>query len=386
MLKGEMGDVQVVEGNAMPGTARYYGVAALDMRHTMLDLFAGAGGLSLGLVWAGFQSVGAVEWDEDAADTYDANFGKHVMRDASGGTTPIESLDFRSFKGKVDLLVGGPPCQGFSQLGKGLAHDPRNRLWHEFMRAVGEVQPRAFLMENVPPILRSEEGKATITTARRLGYSVDYGVLHAERFGVPQKRRRAFIVGVRDGVAALPNEIGLDHVHTVRWAIGDLPAVPDGENWHIGRNPTDVSLQRYAVIPEGGNRFDLQRRRPDITPRCWLEKKSGSTDVFGRLWWDQPALTIRTEFFKPEKGRYLHPSEDRPITHREAARLQTFPDDFEFMGRNLAVARQIGNAVPPLLAYHLGTALREALDGRTTNVQVRVLDATPTSDDQRTHK
>jgi DNA (cytosine-5)-methyltransferase 1 len=127
---------------------------------------------------------------------------------------------------------------------------------------------------------------------------------------------------------------------------------------HIGRNPTPVSLARYRCVPPGGNRFDLMKQRPDLTPGCWKRKKTGSTDVFGRLSWDDPALTIRTEFFKPEKGCYLHPEFDRPITHWEAARLQTFPDDYVFCGSKIEIARQIGNAVPPLLAEALANHMK----------------------------
>ena len=112
-----------------------------------------------------------------------------------------------------------------------------------------------------------------------------------------------------------------------------------------------MSMARYRAIPEEGmNRFDLQKRAPELTPGCWIRKTSGGTDLFGRLWWDRPAFTIRTEFFKPEKGRYLHPKQHRPITHREAARLQSFPDHFVFTGSKIEIARQIGNAVPPGLA------------------------------------
>jgi DNA (cytosine-5)-methyltransferase 1 len=144
----------------------------------------------------------------------------------------------------------------------------------------------------------------------------------------------------------------------VRSVIGDLPPPvgteirdePPPLDLHFGRNPTETSIQRYKAVPPGGNRFDLQRNRPDITPKCWIRKSSGGTDLFGRLWWDRPSVTIRTEFFKPEKGRYLHPDQHRPITHREAARIQSFPDDFVFRGSKTDIARQIGNAVPPLLA------------------------------------
>ncbi len=337
------------------GSLKHYGVVPAPVRYTMLDLFAGAGGLSLGLSWAGFESIGAVEFDVAAAATYETNFGAHVVRNASGRPKAVEDVDFSHYAGKVDLLVGGPPCQGFSQLGSGLADDPRNRLWREFIKAVEVVKPTAFLMENVPPILRAEEGRATLEVGRTLGYDVVASVLNANEHGVPQLRRRAFIFGVlRGGDASLPVPAPAISGRTVRWAIDDLALEPDGSNWHNSRNPRPVSLERYKVVPEGGNRFDLQRARPDITPRCWLEKPTGSTDVFGRLSWDKPSLTIRTEFYKPEKGRYLHPRAHRPITHREAARLQTFPDDFRFCGSNIEVARQIGNAVPPVLAYELG--------------------------------
>ena len=156
---------------------------------------------------------------------------------------------------------------------------------------------------------------------------------------------------------------GLDPWVTLKEAIGDLPLIPDEKNWHIGRNPSPKSIQRYKHIPEGGNRWDLPRR---LMPECWIRKVSGGTDLFGRLWWGQPAFTIRTEFFKPEKGRYLHPQADRPITHREAARLQTFDDHFEFVGSKIEVAKQIGNAVPCLLGQAIARKVKELLRARKT--------------------
>jgi DNA (cytosine-5)-methyltransferase 1 len=123
-----------------------------------------------------------------------------------------------------------------------------------------------------------------------------------------------------------------------------------------------MSLQRYKHIPAGGNRFDLQRIAPELTPQCWIKKTTGGTDLFGRLEWDGPArCTIRTEFYKPEKGRYLHPTEHRPITHWEAARLQTFPDDFKWCGNKMEIATQIGNAVPPVLAEVIARSVAEHL-------------------------
>lgn len=328
--------------------------------YTLMDLFSGAGGMTLGFKWAGFRPIFAVECDEAAADTYEANFGAHVFRGRIEDL-PIEELP------KADVIIGGPPCQGFSPLGKMSSSSERlkihvelNGLWRHYFRVLKHVMPRAFVLENVPEILRSEEYVALREKFADLGYELVSGVLNAADFGVAQIRKRAFIMGLKGGTPALPEPTG--ERKTVRDAIGHLPLNPDGRNWHVGRNPTPKSLERYKCIPPGGNRFDLIRKRPDLAPPCWLKKKSGSTDVFGRLEWDKPALTIRTEFFKPEKGRYLHPEAHRPITHREAALLQSFPEDFIFKGSKIEVARQIGNAVPPKLAEAVARKLRQLLD------------------------
>jgi DNA (cytosine-5)-methyltransferase 1 len=156
---------------------------------------------------------------------------------------------------------------------------------------------------------------------------------------------------------------------TFREAVEGLALQPDGRRWHRPRKPRPESVRRYKAVPrDGGDRFAMQRNLDraglgDLVPRCWREKPTGTTDVFGRLWWDRPALTIRTEFYKPEKGRYLHPSAHRPITVREAARLMSFSDDFVLPEEQAmsSVARQIGNAVPPLLARHIAESLAAAL-------------------------
>lgn len=220
-----------------------------------------------------------------------------------------------------------------------------------------------------------------------MGFRVVAQKLCAADYGVPQVRWRAFIVGCiggdpREVFPPMKNfyqptggpqkrtkagmMVDAEHWRTVRDAIEDLP-VPEGTeirdadaplDIHFGRNPTELSRKRYRAIPdEGMNRFDLQRLAPEMTPACWIRKKSGGTDLFGRLWWDRPAFTIRTEFFKPEKGRYLHPEQHRPITHREAARLQSFPDSFRFLGTKTEIAKQIGNAVPPMLAARVADAV-----------------------------
>jgi DNA (cytosine-5)-methyltransferase 1 len=329
----------------------------------MIDLFAGAGGMTLGFHRAGFRSIFAVEIETAAAKTYATNFGAYVY------PGPIEQVDSLP---SADVIIGGPPCQGFSPLGRDRDDHSRaamNGLWKEYLRAVRQVRPQVFVVENVPEFIKSAQFQTFLRTLRRSfpEYEVEYGVLNAADYGVPQRRRRGIVIASRIGKPRFPEKThGPDSKSgrpyaTVREAIGDLPREPTDKDLHLGRNPKPSSIERYKAIPEGGNRFDLARNRPDLLPDCWRNKPSGTTDVFGRLWWDRPAFTIRTEFFKPEKGRYLHPKAHRPITHREAARLQTFPDDFVFEGSKIEIARQIGNAVPPVLAEAVAREVRRLL-------------------------
>jgi DNA (cytosine-5)-methyltransferase 1 len=346
-------------------------------KYNVIDLFAGCGGMTLGFSQTGrFEPVFAVEFEPDAADTYELNFGEHIARLANGRPTPIE--DVPSFP-DADVVIGGPPCQGFSPLNMRGVGLERRSLWREYLRALKESDPIAFVMENVPELLRSAEYADFKEAAEtELGYRVEARILNAADYGVPQTRRRAIVIGTRLDEIPWPEQThwprgevpeGGAEWSTFRDAVKGLPRKPTGRDWHNPRNPRPVSLERYETIPrEGEGRFDLAERRPDITPACWLRKKTGSTDVFGRLWWDRPAFTIRTEFYKPEKGRYLHPSEHRPITVREAARCMTFPDSPEFRFPSpdeqsmTSVAKQIGNAVPPRLAQHIAEVLAEHLD------------------------
>jgi DNA (cytosine-5)-methyltransferase 1 len=334
---------------------------------TVLELFAGAGGMALGFKDAGFRTTLAVEWDEEACETLRANITPRVAQCA------IEEID--EFP-RADVVAGGPPCQGFSNLGERVPADPRRQLWRHFLRAVEDAGPIAFVMENVPPLLKSQEYVEIKRIAESLGYGVQGRVLNAADYGAPQTRRRAIVIGMRGGTPTFPEpthvdpnkrdllSAGLERWRTVRDAIADLPPVPDDSNWHIGRNPTAMSLERYRCVPPGGNRWDLPEH---LMPECWKRKTKGGTDLFGRLWWDRPSVTIRTEFYKPEKGRYLHPEEHRPITHREAARLQGFPDSFDFKGRRIGVGIQIGNAVPPPLAKALASHLFQQIHSITSH-------------------
>jgi DNA (cytosine-5)-methyltransferase 1 len=353
-----------------------------------VDLFAGCGGMTRGFEDSGaFRSVFAVEFDRDAAATYAANFGDHA---ACG---PIE--DVAAFPA-ADVVIGGPPCQGFSPLNREAVGFERRGLWREYLRALEAIEPRAFVMENVPELLRSAEFAEFQKRAEALGFEVESDILNAADFGVPQRRRRAIVIGLRDAEIPWPapthadqavnpmsfvtqrvtKDMGLHATPadrepwvTFRDAVEGLPLAPDGRNWHRARSPRPESVRRYKAVPrDGGDRFAMQRNLDraglgDLVPRCWRNKPTGTTDVFGRLWWDRPAITIRTEFYKPEKGRYLHPSSHRPITVREAARLMSFPDDFVLPEDQSmsSIARQVGNAVPPLLARRIAEALATAL-------------------------
>jgi DNA (cytosine-5)-methyltransferase 1 len=336
-----------------------------------MDLFAGCGGMTRGFVDTGrFEPVFAVEMDDDAAATYASNFGAHVYNGK------IE--DVHRFP-EADVVIGGPPCQGFSPLNRAGVGLERRALWVEYLRALDEARPLAFVMENVPELLVSPEYEEFRAAAEQRGYRVQGAVLNAADFGVPQRRRRAIVIGTRIGQAPWPAqthsdpdlpELGTEPWRTFRDAVDELPLRPTGKAWHNPRNPRPESVRRYKAVPrDGGNRFQMQSNLDraglaDLVPACWRNKPTGTTDVFGRLWWDRPAYTIRTEFYKPEKGRYLHPSAHRPITVREAARCMSFPDDFVLPEDQsmTSIARQIGNAVPPLLAYRIAEALVTHLD------------------------
>jgi DNA (cytosine-5)-methyltransferase 1 len=340
--------------------------------YTLMDLFAGCGGMTRGFHDSGrFRSVFAVEFDLDAAATYSANFPEVEMR-----PIPIEEVEaFPS----ADVVIGGPPCQGFSPLNRNMIGFERRGLWRHYLRALEQSHASAFVMENVPELLKSAEYEEFKKRAERLGYRVEGLILNAAEFGVPQRRRRAIVIGVKAGSVPWPAEthgdpealpLGRVPWRTFRDAVEGLPLRPNGRDWHVGRNPRPESIRRYKAVPrDGGNRFQMQRNLDragfaELVPACWRNKPTGTTDVFGRLWWDRPAYTIRTEFYKPEKGRYLHPSAHRPITIREAARCMSFPDDFVLPADQpmTSVARQVGNAVPPLLAHRLAEALAAALD------------------------
>lgn len=353
------------------------------MPKRLIDLFCGAGGMTLGFTRKGFQSVWALDNDEAAVETFNANFGNHAdCADIEEWLAKKRSIP------KADVVIGGPPCQGFSLLNKRRKGDARRALWQPYLDVVKRSGAKVFVIENVPGLIASEEGEQIIAQAKKMGFAVWADYVNAADYGVAQTRKRAVIIGWKKSLtapAALP-PLRTHHAPSIKsnlpvwktvWdVIADLPAPVGTEirnvraplDLHFGRQPTPTSLKRYKAVPKGGNRFDLQKNALHLTPQCWIRKVSGGTDLFGRLWWDRPSVTIRTEFFKPEKGRYLHPDQHRPITHREAARIMSFPDDFKFKGTKIEIARQIGNAVPPLLGEAIAEVVLEVL-GQSVGVK-----------------
>lgn len=494
---------------------------------TVLDLFAGCGGLTEGfhqfrpegVDHPVFRSVGAVEWDQPAAASYEMNFGATSKRPSYFEPPKVFCRDIVGWTpewkpGEVDVVVGGPPCQGFSGLNRNRVGVERNTLWQEFIRVVVAVQPKVFVIENVDRFVRSPE---FVDLQERIGNGdlKDYQLVDApgtkqddtdkERarrylltaadYGAMQARRRAIVIGVRghpdidprvarmqypepthlkDALIhqAMLEEIGVaprpkpwatvdrlfDETEHLRLAGTDLPVrtakIPGikGElpgpfkttQLHFTRNPEAISMARYNAIPIGGNRKDLRgryacwgedgsfvilQRRGQFRDRAgqllvpgeyvgveggeatskrytvdevalmpgagrsartkaeiyrgtirrgrssfkarieylstpaWDRHDAGAGDVMGRMRRGEPSVTIRTEFFKPEKGRYLHPAANRPITHYEAAKIQGFPDDFRWCGSKTAIARQIGNAVPIPLGRAIAGAIHEYLRG-----------------------
>lgn len=361
---------------------------------TVIDLFAGCGGMTVGFAAEGFEPVLAVEWDRFAAATYAANWGvDHVI---PGDIAEVRESQIPT----ADLMIGGPPCQGFSNLGLKALGDPRNQLWREYMRFIRTARPQVFVIENVDRFSKSPEFQMLVSEVEHgllRDYEISYGVLNAADYGVSQRRRRTIVIASRVGKIQLPEPThardganGLPTWRTVRDVIEGLPVRPDstelpesvteffGEampgvfkslDIHFRRNPTQLSLERYSFVPPGGGRFNVPT---ELLPRCWREKPTGTTDVMGRMRWDFPSHTIRTEFFKPEKGAYLHPhwvpgkrrrgddprftkgdpkaSVNRVVTHYEASLIQDFPSDYLWVGPKIAIAKQIGNAVPSGLA------------------------------------
>lgn len=381
------------------------------------DLFQGAGGLSAGFRAAGYEPVFALDKDPDSCVTYEKNFG-FAPEHAS-----IADFDPKDLAGKLkeaDVIVGGPSCQTFSTQGRRFTwadpKDERTKLWRHMLAVVDEARPRAFLLENVPGLSHKglayeKDGEAhgeIVKHFKKLGYRLRAAILLAADYGVPQLRRRLFVIGVHEDLTfefPPPTHLGgwrrdtldqweeerirrglLRHL-TLGEAIGDLPPLLTTDHepgkylrppesgyeklmragWkgplrdHEARELGEKHLALVRHVPAGGTWRDIP---PHLLPERFQGgmRRTDSTNLFGRLDLARPAYTITTQFNNVTGGCFTHPVEDRALSVREGARVQSFPDSFEFSGTLSSRCRQIGNAVPPLLAHHLAVALAKSLD------------------------
>lgn len=317
--------------------------------HTVLELFAGAGGMALGFENAGLQTISLNEIDKHAVETLRFNRPKW---DVVAGD--VADIDFKSYRGKADIVSGGFPCQSFSYAGHSRGfEDIRGTLFFEFARAVKEIQPKIALGENVRGLVRHDHGRTLATMVRvleDLGYKVAYKVLRAQFLDVAQKRERLIIVGVRQDIdlpIVFPKE--KDYFLSLRDVLDD---VPQSEGVDYPKRKKEIMIN----VPEGGYWRDL----PDDLAREYMKKSyflgGGKTGMARRLAWDEPSLTLTCSPAQKQTER-CHPEQTRPLTVREYARLQSFPDEWEFQGSVAQQYKQIGNAVPVNLAYHVGCCL-----------------------------
>lgn len=340
-------------------------------KYKVIDCFCGAGGLSLGFENRGFEVEYAFDIDQAAINTYKNNPSYHhgaaFVRDIYKVNKETIESDLGHELGTIDVVIGGPPCQGFSVQRRGDNIDPRNQLVLEYIRLLKEIKPRYFIMENVGGIL-SERGKpfvkALFDNMKEAGYTIQQKKLLASEYGVPQDRKRVIIIGEKtngkDPQFSYP-EPQTTPKKTVRDAIEDLmyKSEDDIPN-HRSDRLSPLNLKRIKAIKEGQGHDSLPE---ELQLECHKKNKNHRhLDTYGRMAWDLPSPTITARFDSFSRGRFGHPVLDRTITLREGARLQTFPDDFEFLGSKVEVARQIGNAVPPVLAEHIADEIKKNLD------------------------
>lgn len=357
------------------------------MTMTAIDLFAGCGGFSLGFSQAGFHVRTAVEIDPDTAETYRKNHADtHVIVD------DVRNVD-NFQKGDSDIIIGGPPCQGFSMAGAriraGFVDDSRNYLFRRYVDIVSIVRPRMFFIENVKGLCTFRNGTVLEEIVGRFSaltppYHVYPRLVNAQDFGIPQKRERLLLIGtahpikdidalwVRTRADLLAEDVHYFDYASVWDAIGNLP--PAAWNGTVPNPPprsyyqqslatANPVLHNHTRSRHSALAVDRMRRVGNGQDASALNEPINSIygGAYGRLCWDRPAPTITTRFDTPAAGRFTHPDENRTLTPREAARIQSFPDSYVFYGKRTSVCRQIGNAVPPKISYFLARLARTIL-------------------------
>jgi DNA (cytosine-5)-methyltransferase 1 len=340
------------------------------MKPTVIDLFCGCGGLSYGFMKAGYDIVVGIDNWKDAIETFNYNHTKNVGKVLDLSNAKPDDLEI---KNNIDVIIGGPPCQGYSIAGKRIIEDERNELYKSFVKFVDHYKPKALLMENVPNIISMGKGavkEQIIKDFETLGYKVVYKILMASDFGVPQNRRRAFFVGLKNGEEfEFPEHLVIDKV-TSEEAISDLTedSILDGTAYpfppkskfqtkirngnkvifnHEITNHKEQTVEIISMVPDGGNYKDLPKE---------LHQTRKVNIAWTRLNSQKPSFTIDTGH-----RHHFHYEYNRVPTVRESARIQSFPDNFVFKGSKTSQYKQVGNAVPPMLAEHLAKKLFKEL-------------------------
>lgn len=338
-----------------------------------IEAFSGAGGMALGLLQAGVDVRMAFDIDEKAVETYNKNIGAHcLVRDARHvkGNELLKKSDLGF--GELDILSGGPPCQGFSKQRRGahLANDQRNGLVLEFARLVEETGSRTFIFENVA-IFGQKRGRDFLETIKKTlpNYSINSFFICSSYFGLAQTRGRFLMIGIRNDLSTKVPVVETSlQQFTIRDVIGDLPPPPEDftehpqYHNHLKCRISEINEERFSHVPPGGGWKDIPIHLRLSCHQTTDTTKGGWPDVYGRLSWDGQCPTITAGFDSFTRGRYGHPEQNRSLTLREGARLQGFPDKFRFYGTRYDVRLQIGNAVPPPVAKKVGEAVGRILD------------------------
>ena len=337
----------------------------MEKKYTTIELFAGAGGLAIGVEKAGFNTIGLIEFDKDAADTLKKNRPDwNVINDDIANISCLDLEEYFSIKkGELDLLSGGAPCQAFSYAGKRLGlEDARGTLFYHYAVFLEKLQPKMFLFENVRGLLTHDQGK-TYSLMRTIfsnaGYDIQYQILNAWDYGNAQKRERLITIGIRRDLADRV-KYSFPEPHEYKPVLRDvLQNVPAS----IGTPYGATKKKLFELVPPGGYWRDID---PDLAKEymksCW-EMGGGRTGILRRMSMDEPSLAVLTSPSQKQTER-CHPLEARPFTVRENARIQSFPDEWEFCGAVGSQYKQVGNAVPVNLAYDVARKIYEALNDR----------------------
>lgn len=331
--------------------------------YTTIELFAGAGGLALGIEQAGFDAIGLIEFDKNASETLKKNRPNwNVINDDVANISCLDLEEYFDIKrGELDLLSGGAPCQAFSYAGKRLGlEDARGTLFYHYALFLEKLQPRMFLFENVRGLLTHDHGKTYATMLEifeQAGYTIDKQVMNAWDHGAPQKRERLITIGLRND---LVDKVSYKFPEPQKYKplLRDvLLDCPEGPGVQYGEKKKKI----FELVPPGGYWRDID---PEIAKEymksCW-NMEGGRTGILRRMSLDEPSLTILTSPSQKQTER-CHPIEARPFTVRENARCQTFPDDWEFCGNVSAQYKQVGNAVPVSLAYDIANEIKNTLE------------------------